>query len=123
MCIRDSYEGSDVTVLTTDNFDDETAGKDAMLEFYAPWCGHCQQLKPTYKQLGEKFAAVDSVVIGAMDATANEPPKESGIEVQGYPTLIFKKADGSTEPYDGDRDLDSMVDFIVAAAGIDKSEL
>ena len=117
------YEGSDVTVLTTDNFDDETAGKDAMLEFYAPWCGHCQQLKPTYKQLGEKFAAVDSVVIGAMDATANEPPKESGIEVQGYPTLIFKKADGSTEPYDGDRDLDSMVDFIVAAAGIDKSEL
>ncbi|KAH8073959.1 intramolecular oxidoreductase [Aureococcus anophagefferens] len=117
------YEGSDVTVLTTDNFEDETAGKDAMLEFYAPWCGHCQQLKPTYKQLGEKFAAVDSVVIGAMDATANEPPKESGIEVQGYPTLIFKKADGSTEPYDGDRDLDSMVDFIVAAAGIDKSEL
>ena len=118
------YDESDVEVLTSDNFDEIVTGKDAMLEFYAPWCGHCQQLKPTYKDLGAKFAAVDSVVIGAMDATANEPPKESGIEVQGYPTLIFMKADGSTMPYDGDRDLDSMTDFITEHASSDiKSEL
>ena len=32
-----------VTTLTTDNFDKHVLGKKAALvEFYAPWCGHCQ---------------------------------------------------------------------------------
>ncbi|KAJ8603061.1 hypothetical protein CTAYLR_006655 [Chrysophaeum taylorii] len=108
------YEDSNVSVLTTDNFSETVEGKDAMLEFYAPWCGHCQALKPTYKELGDKFATVDSVVVGAMDATANDPP--DGYDVSGYPTLIFKDRAGKITPYDGDRDLDSMVSFIKSNA-------
>jgi len=116
------YEGSDVVQLTDDNFADETDGKDAMLEFYAPWCGHCQALKPTYKELGTAMAGVDSIVVGAMDATANTPP--DGFDVSGYPTLIFKKASGDTMPYDGERDLESMVSFIKEnAESPDKAEL
>jgi protein disulfide isomerase len=116
------YEESDVTVLTDANFADETDGKDAMLEFYAPWCGHCQALKPTYKELGTRLASAD-VVVGAMDATANSPP--DGYDVQGYPTLIFKTASGKTTSYDGDRDVDSMVAYIKEHAEAEsvKSEL
>jgi len=116
------YEESDVIQLTDDNFSEETEGKDAMLEFYAPWCGHCQALKPTYKLLGAKVKGVDSIVVGAMDATANSPP--DGYDVSGYPTIIFKKASGATMPYDGERDVDSMVEFIKEnAESPDKGEL
>ena len=116
------YEESDVTVLTDDNFEAEVEGKDAMLEFYAPWCGHCQSLKPTYKELGTRLVDAD-VVVGAMDATAHTPPAE--YEVQGYPTLIFKTASGKTTSYDGDRDVDSMVTYIKENAEAEsvKSEL
>ena len=62
-----------VLVLTTENFS-ETVDKAPLIlvEFYAPWCGHCKKLAPTYDELGAKFASVDSVVIAKMDATANE---------------------------------------------------
>lgn len=64
----DDDEG-DVFVVTDDNFADEVEGsKDAwFVEFYAPWCGHCKTLAPTWKKLAT--ALKGNVRVGKVDAT------------------------------------------------------
>ena len=64
------------------NFDDlvTNSEKDVLIEFYAPWCGHCKKLAPVYDELGEKMAD-ENVEIVKMDATANDVP--AGFDVRG----------------------------------------
>jgi len=87
--------------------------KDVLIEFYAPWCGHCKQLEPKYKTLGQKFQNVDSVVIAKIDAVANDYPPE--YEVSGFPTIFLKPAGKGARPvkFDGtEREVPDFVSFI-----------
>lgn len=47
---------------------------DALVEFYAPWCGHCQRLAPVYKQLAKHYRDDASVLIAKVDATTHSHP-------------------------------------------------
>jgi len=109
-----------VTVLNGDNFDELALGpKSALVEFYAPWCGHCKQLAPKYEQLGEIFAGEPDVVIGKVDATEEDGGVlASKYGVTGYPTLKFFPA-GASEPvdYQGERELESLLEYINSNAG------
>jgi len=100
-----------VTILVGKNFDSIVkAGKDVLVEFYAPWCGHCKKLAPVFDELGEHFQNDANVVVAKMDATANGTPK--GISIQGFPTLIFWNANNEQEAYSGERDLATLKKFI-----------
>ncbi|KAI8333691.1 thioredoxin-like protein [Chlamydoabsidia padenii] len=89
--------------------------KDVFLEVYAPWCGHCKNLAPTWEKLGEqvKSANNNGLVIAKMDGTENDIPTEAKINVQGFPTLKFVKAEtNEIVDYEGDRSYDDLVRFI-----------
>ncbi|GAA5964154.1 hypothetical protein JCM3765_005355 [Sporobolomyces pararoseus] len=113
-----------VFVLVADEFEKVVAeDKDLLVEFYAPWCGHCKKLKPIYDTLGERFSHVKSkLTIAKFDATENDIPASAGFKVQGFPTIKFKAA-GSKEwvDYSGDRSLESFVEYIEANATNDLS--
>ena len=70
-------------------------GKDTLVEFYAPWCGHCKKLAPVFEQVAKKLEDED-VAIVKMDATANDVP--SNYEVRGFPTLYWLPKNSKNSP-------------------------
>ncbi|KAF9586295.1 protein disulfide-isomerase precursor [Lunasporangiospora selenospora] len=90
----------------------EDMDKDVLIEFYAPWCGFCQKLEPTYKEIGEMFKGTN-IVIAKMDATANDIPVTAPFSVSGYPTFMFRKA-GSQDyiEYSGQQSKEAIVEFL-----------
>ncbi|KAL4940906.1 hypothetical protein BDV06DRAFT_195683 [Aspergillus oleicola] len=112
---------SAVLDLIPKNFDKVVlnSNKPALVEFFAPWCGHCKNLAPVYEELGQAFEhAADKVSIAKVDADANRDlGKRFGI--QGFPTLKWFDGKSDTpEDYKGGRDLESLTAFITEKTGI-----
>lgn len=109
--------GMPVTVAVGKNFDDVVTnnGKDTLIEFYAPWCGHCKKLTPIFEELGQKLKDED-VAIVKMDATANDVPPP--FEVRGFPTLFWLPKDkkGTPVKYEGGREVNDFIKYIAKEA-------
>jgi len=105
-----------VKVAVAKNFEElvTKSEKDVLVEFYAPWCGHCKKLTPIYDELGEKMEG-ENVEIVKMDATANDVPPE--FDVKGFPTLYWLPK-GTKKPvsYNGGRELDDFIKYIAENA-------
>ncbi|XP_009381969.2 protein disulfide isomerase-like 1-4 [Musa acuminata AAA Group] len=110
----------DVKIIVGNNFDEIVLdeSKDVLLEIYAPWCGHCQALEPTYNKLAKHLRGIESLVIAKMDGTTNEHPRA---KADGFPTLLFFPAGNkSFEPItvDADRTVKAFYNFIKKHASI-----
>ncbi|KAK0728110.1 thioredoxin-like protein [Lasiosphaeria miniovina] len=112
---------SAVLDLIPSNFDEVVlkSGKPTLVEFFAPWCGHCKNLAPVYEELALAFqSAGGKVQIAKVDADA-EKSLGKRFGVQGFPTLKFfdGKSDTPTD-YNGGRDLESLTAFITEKTGV-----
>ncbi|KAE8733792.1 Protein disulfide isomerase-like 1-4 [Hibiscus syriacus] len=110
----------DVKIVVGNNFDEIVLdeSKDVLLEIYAPWCGHCQSLEPTYNKLAKHLRGIDSLVIAKMDGTTNEHPRAKS---DGFPTILFFPAGNkSFDPItvDTDRTVVAFYKFLKKHASI-----
>ncbi|XP_074106915.1 protein disulfide isomerase [Cotesia typhae] len=110
--LPEDWDAKPVKVLVGTNFYEVAfdKSKNVLVEFYAPWCGHCKQLAPIYDKLGEKYESDETVVIAKMDATANELDI---INIKSFPTIIlYKKETNEAVEYNGERTLEGLSKFI-----------
>merc|ERR1719326_386055 len=101
---------SPVVDLTMDNFVEVVTDskKHVVVEFFAPWCGHCKEFAPVYEKIGENYQGDDTVVIAKLDAEAHAVFAKM-YKVPSYPTIkIFPKKDKKGIEFSGERNEDAV---------------
>jgi len=85
--------------------------QEVLVEFYAPWCGHCKHLAPHFEEAAQRISNNPNILIAKVDSTENEV---AGIDIQGFPTLKFWGKDKTAEPidYNGERTADGIVQWL-----------
>jgi len=122
--VKAKKAASFVVDLTSENFDSIVLdkSKDVLVEFYAPWCGHCKKLVPDYEKVAAAFAGDSHVVVAKVDADAHKDVG-SRFGVTGFPTIKWfgKENKDAPEAYEAARDIPSFVDFINNKAGTQRT--
>ncbi|PIA36897.1 hypothetical protein AQUCO_03200097v1 [Aquilegia coerulea] len=97
--------------LNSRNFDELVLKSNELwiVEFFAPWCGHCKKLAPEWKKAANKLKG--KVKLGHVDCDA-EKSLMSRFSVQGFPTILVFGADkDSPFPYEGARSASAIESF------------
>lgn len=87
-----------------------------MVEFYAPWCGHCKTLAPEYAKAAELLKSYSSkAVLAKVDATEAKLTAND-FQLQGFPTIKFF-INGKPIEYKGGRTTNDILDWIERKTG------
>lgn len=116
-------KAEDVVELTDGNFDKLVLQSDELwlVEFFAPWCGHCKNLAPHWQQAATELKG--KFKLGALDATVHTI-KAQHYGVQGYPTIKFFNR-GEMEEYNGGRTANDIIAWAMekVSASVDPPEV
>jgi thioredoxin 1 len=74
--------------ITDTNFEETVlnAGKPALVDFWAVWCGPCRVIGPIVEEIAQEYA--DRVVVGKLDVDSN---RDTAVKygIQAIPTLLL----------------------------------
>ena len=83
-----------------------------LIDFFAHWCGHCRMMTKDWDRLARKLGKLTRYVrIARIDVTKNEV---TGVNIRGYPTIYLYKKGSVPIEYQGERNVDSWMEFLIA---------
>lgn len=107
-------------VLTDRSFRGHVSRGDHFIMMYAPWCGHCQRLKPDWDKLA-KSPGVAGVKVSKVDCTVNTVVCKK-YDVSGYPTLLYFRNGDLLETYSGAKTLEALRSYLKQKKHKDSSD-
>ncbi len=88
-----------VKEITEANFESEVlnAGKTALIDFYAVWCGPCKMMSPVIDEIATEHP---EIVVGKVDVDENDDLAEQ-YQVMSIPTILVIKDGKVAETFIG----------------------
>lgn len=102
--------------LTEDTFEKHVSSGHHFVKFYAPWCGHCQKLAPTWEELANSLRNDDSVSISKIDCTQHRWVCGQ-FDIKGYPTLLWIEDGKKVDKYTGQRTHEELKAYVSTMLG------
>ncbi|KAH1090591.1 hypothetical protein J1N35_017848 [Gossypium stocksii] len=101
-----------VLELDESNFDSAISSFDYILvDFYAPWCGHCKRLSPQLDEAAPVLAGLSEPIVLAKVNADKFTRLANKHDIDGYPTLKFFMH-GVPMEYNGPRKADLLVQYL-----------
>jgi thiol-disulfide isomerase/thioredoxin len=79
-------------------------GEKSFTMYYMNGCPHCESMKPEFAALGSDYRGI---VIRKVEANSNDE-----MEINAFPTLIYRDVNGHTEKYPGMRNAEAMKSYL-----------
>ncbi|KAH8999546.1 thioredoxin-domain-containing protein [Lactarius akahatsu] len=102
----------EVLALTPETFPNVTADGDVFVKFFAPWCGHCKKLAPTWVKLAKELQHTVSIA----EVNCEDHKSLCSTEgVTGFPMLFFYPSSGKKTEYTGNRRFEALKGWVERA--------
>lgn len=122
---HDHEDSSNVLTLTDSTLAEALqTHQNILVEFYAPWCGHCKRLAPEYERAANILKEKGSTAkVAKVDSTV-EKASASSYSIRGYPTLLYFENGQMVEKYSGGRTGEDISNYMIGkASGSNKQDL
>lgn len=89
----------------------ESVPKTTVVLFYTDWCGHCQNFKPTWHAMMNKYQGQSNIKLDEINCGENKEIAQQ-YQIEGYPTIIKFSDQSPPKVYEGNRspaDLDQFI--------------
>ncbi|KAJ1629570.1 hypothetical protein T492DRAFT_629457 [Pavlovales sp. CCMP2436] len=114
LCAGAAAGVSHSVVITGDTFASIVVPEEHwLLEFWAPWCGHCKKLKPIWEEAAEKLGG--KVRFGHIDVTTSKALAKR-LDIEGYPSILLFHG-GQHITYSGDKTVLGFGEFVARMSG------